>query len=209
MWQVITALASLDSAFEAQIRHILITEGNENKKDKDKDKDKEDEVLIIDKGNMKQKKLYEPIRKYISAKIVKSFRLGSIFLKDWAVETAKIAKDLKDQIQIAFEKDQSFRQKFEELKTALSTILNEGIKEQDTIDLIVQYMLTKPIFDAVFEHKDRTDEILDSIFEYFKHFLENNIKELDKFYEEVQNKAKTKKRRRKARIFKASIYKFL
>jgi Predicted helicase len=166
MWQVIGALASLDSAFEAQIRHILITDGNENKKDKE---DKEDEVLIIDKGNMKQKKLYEPIRKYISAKIVKSFRLGSIFLKDWAVETAKIAKDLKDQIQIAFEKDQSFRQKFEELKTALSTILNEGIKEQDTIDLIVQYMLTKPIFDAVFEHKDRTDEILDSIFEYFKH----------------------------------------
>jgi hypothetical protein len=45
---------------------------------KNKDKDKEDEVLIIDKGNMKQKKLYEPIRKYISAKIVKSFRLGSI-----------------------------------------------------------------------------------------------------------------------------------
>jgi Predicted helicase len=107
MWQVIGALASLDSAFEAQIRHILITDGNENKKDKE---DKEDEVLIIDKGNMKQKKLYEPIRKYISAKIVKSFRLGSIFLKDWAVETAKIAKDLKDQIQIAFEKDQSFRQ---------------------------------------------------------------------------------------------------
>jgi hypothetical protein len=33
MWQVIGALASLDSAFEAQIRHILITEGNENKKE--------------------------------------------------------------------------------------------------------------------------------------------------------------------------------
>jgi Predicted helicase len=206
MWQVITALASLDSAFEAQIRHILITEGNENKKNKDQDKVKEDEVLIIDKGNMKQKKLYEPIRKYISAKIVKSFRLGSIFLKDWAVETAKIAKDLKDQIQIAFEKDQSFRQKFEELKTALSTILNEGIKEQDTIDLIVQYMLTKPIFDAVFEHKDRTDEILDSIFEYFKHFLENNIKELDKFYEEVQNKAKGLRNEEERQEFLRHLY---
>jgi Predicted helicase len=155
---------------------------------------------------MKQKKLYEPIRKYISAKIVKSFRLGSIFLKDWAVETAKIAKDLKDQIQIAFEKDQSFRQKFEELKTALSTILNEGIKEQDTVDLIVQYMLTKPIFDAVFEHKDRTDEILDSIFEYFKHFLENNIKELDKFYEEVQNKAKGLRNEEERQEFLRHLY---
>jgi predicted helicase len=190
MWQVIGALASLDSAFEAQIRHILIKKGNENKKDKDKDKDQNREILIIDNGNIEQQELYESIREYISAKIVKSFRLGNIFLKDWAVETAKIAKDLKDQIQIALEKDQSFRQKFEELREALSTVLNEGIEEQDTIDFIAQYILTKPIFDAVFEHKDRTDEILDSIFEYFKHFLENNIKELDKFYEQVQDKAK-------------------
>ncbi|MFP3257466.1 MAG: type ISP restriction/modification enzyme [Candidatus Nanopusillus acidilobi] len=204
MWQVIGALASLDSAFESQIRHILIKEGNENKKDKDKDTERE--ILIIDKGNINQKKLFEPIRKYLSAKIVKSFRLGSIFLKDWAVETAKIAKDLKDQIQITLEKDQSFRQKFEELRNALSTILNEGIEEQDTIDLIVQYILTKPIFDAVFEHKDRTDEILDSIFEYFKHFLENNIKELDKFYEEVQNKAKGLRNEEERQEFLRHLY---
>jgi predicted helicase len=190
MWQVIGALASLDSAFESQIRHILIKKGNENKEGKDKDKDPNEEILIIDNGNAEQKELYEPIREYLSAKIVKSFRLGNIFLKDWAIETAKIAKDLKNQIQIALEKDQSFKQNFEELRDALFTILNEGIEEQDTIDFIVQYILTKPIFDAVFEHKDRTDEILDSIFEYFKHFLENNIKELDKFYKEVQDKAK-------------------
>jgi len=204
MWQVIGALASLDSAFEAQIRHILIEDGGRNGKDKDKDPNRE--ILIIDKGNMKQKELYEPIRRYLSAKIVKSFRLGSIFLKDWAVETAEIAKALKDQIQIALEKDQSFRQKFEELREALSTVLNEGIEEQDTTDLIVQYILTKPIFDAVFEYKDRTDEILDSIFEYFKHFLENNIKGLDKFYEEVQNRAKGLRNEEERQEFLRHLY---
>jgi predicted helicase len=204
LWQVIGALASLDSAFEAQIRLILIDDSNGDKKGEDKDPNRE--ILIIDNGNIKQKELYEPIRKYISAKIVKSFRLGSIFLKDWAVETAKIAKDLKNQIQIALEKDQSFRQKFEELRDALSTILNEGIEEQDTIDLIVQYILTKPIFDAVFEHKDRADEILDSIFEYFKHFLENNIKELDKFYEEVRNKAKGLRNEEERQEFLRHLY---
>jgi predicted helicase len=204
LWQVIGALASLDSAFESQIRLILIDDSNGDKKDKDKDPNRE--IFIIDKGNIKQKELYEPIRKYLSAKIVRSFRLGSIFLKDWAVETAKIAKDLKNQIQIALEKDQLFRQKFEELKDALFTILNEGIEEQDTIDFIVQYILTKPIFDAVFEHKDRTDEILDSIFEYFKHFLENNIKELDKFYEEVRNKAKGLRNEEERQEFLRHLY---
>ncbi|MBX0312118.1 MAG: DEAD/DEAH box helicase family protein, partial [Sulfurihydrogenibium sp.] len=206
IWQVIGALASLDSAFEAQIRHILIKKGNENKKDEDKNKDPNREILIIDNGNIEQKELYESIREYLSAKIVKSFRLEGTFLKDWAVETAKIAKDLKNQIQIALEKDQSFRQKFEELRDALFTILNEGIEEQDAIDFIVQYILTKPIFDAVFEHKDRTDEILDSIFEYFKHFLENNIKELDKFYEEVRSKAKGLRNEEEKQEFLRHLY---
>ncbi len=145
-------------------------------------------MIILDRGNT-QASLFEPIRKYLSTKIVRSFRLGAIFLRDWAQETAKTAKDLKDHIQIALEKDPAFRQKFEELKRALTTLLNESISDQDAINLIVQYILTKPIFDAVFEHKSQVDEILDSIFEYFKHFLQNNIRELDKFYEQVQAKA--------------------
>jgi len=184
LWQVLNAVASLDSAFQSQIRVILIEDGNRTREiDPNTDR-----VLILDRGNT-QASLFEPIRKYLSTKIVRSFRLGAIFLRDWAQETAKTAKDLKDHVQIALEKDATFRQKFEELRRALTTLLNESISDQDAINLIVQYILTKPIFDAVFEHKSQVDEILDSIFEYFKHFLQNNIRELDKFYEQVQAKA--------------------
>jgi len=184
LWQVLNAVASLDSAFQSQIRVILIEDGNRTREiDPNRER-----VIILDRGNT-QTSLFEPIRKYLSTKIVRSFRLGSIFLRDWAQETAKTAKDLKDHVQIALERDLSFRQKFEELKRALTTLLNESISDQDAINLIVQYILTKPIFDAVFEHKSQVDEILDSIFEYFKHFLQNNIRELDKFYEQVQAKA--------------------
>jgi predicted helicase len=184
LWQVINALASLDSAFQSQIRVILIEDGNSTR-ETDPNRDN---VIILERGNT-QTSLFEPIRKYLSAKIVRSFRLGSIFLRDWAQETAKTAKDLKDHVQIALEKDLSFRQKFEELRRALTTLLNESISDQDALNLIVQYILTKPIFDAVFEHKSPVDKILDSIFEYFKHFLQNNIRDLDKFYEQVQAKA--------------------
>jgi len=184
LWQVLNAAASLDSAFQSQIRVILIEDGNRTREiDPNRDN-----VIILDRGNT-QTSLFEPIRKYLSTKIVRSFRLGSIFLRDWAQETAKTAKDLKDHIQIALEKDPTFRQKFEELRKALTTLLNESISDQDAINLIVQYILTKPIFDAVFEHKNQADEILATIFEYFKHFLQNNIRELDRFYEQVQAKA--------------------
>ncbi len=184
LWQVLNAVASLDSAFQSQIRVILIEDGNRTR-EADPNRDR---VIVLDRGNTKTS-LFEPIRKYLSTKIVRSFRLGSIFLRDWAQETAKTAQDLKDHVQIALEKDPAFRQKFEELRRALTTLLNENISDQDAINLIVQYILTKPIFDAVFEHKSQVDEILDSIFEYFKHFLQNNIRELDKFYEQVQAKA--------------------
>ena len=184
LWQVLNAVASLDSAFQSQIRVILIEDGNRTREiDQNRER-----VIILNKGNI-QPSLFEPIRKYLSTKIVRSFRLGAIFLKDWAQETAKTAQDLKAHIQIALEKDLSFRQKFEELRRALTTLLNESISDQDALNLIVQYILTKPIFDAVFEYKSQVDEILDSIFEYFRHFLQNNIRELDKFYEQVQAKA--------------------
>jgi predicted helicase len=184
LWQVLNAVASLDSAFQSQIRVILIEDGNRTREIDPR----RDNVIVLDRGNT-QTSLFEPIRKYLSTKIVRSFRLGAIFLRDWAQETAKTAKDLKDHVQIALEKDPDFRQKFEELRRALTTLLNESISNQDAINLIVQYILTKPIFDAVFEHKSPVDKILDSIFEYFKHFLQNNIRELDKFYEQVQAKA--------------------
>jgi len=184
LWQVLNAVASLDSAFQSQIRVILIEDGNRTREIDPR----RDNVIVLDRGNT-QASLFEPIRKYLSTKIVRSFRLGSIFLRDWAQETAKTAQDLKDHVQIAIEKDPTFRQKFEELRRALTTLLNESISDQDVLNLIVQYILTKPIFDAVFEHKSQVDEILDSIFEYFKHFLQNNIRELDKFYEQVQAKA--------------------
>jgi len=180
----LNAVASLDSAFQSQIRVILIEDGNRTREiDPNRER-----VITLDRGNI-QPNLFEPIRKHLSTKIVRSFRLGSIFLRDWAQETAKTAQDLKAHVQVALEKDTVFRQKFEELRRALTTLLNESISDQDAINLIVQYILTKPIFDAVFEHKSQVDEILDSIFEYFKHFLQNNIRELDKFYEQVQAKA--------------------
>jgi len=186
LWQVINAVASLDSAFQAQIR-VLLIDDKEGKVDEDVKAKKEKVITIAQPSN--QLDLFEPIRKYLSTKIVRSFRLGTIFLRDWAQETAKVAQDLRKQVEIALKKEQAFKQKFDELKSALTNLLNENLSDQDAINLIVQYILTKPIFDAVFEHKSQVDVVLDSFFEYFKNFLQNNVKDLNKFYEEVRGKA--------------------
>jgi predicted helicase len=186
LWQVINALASLDSAFPAQIR-VLLIDDKEGKVEEDAKGKKENVFTMTPQPN--QLEIFEPIRKYLTTKIVRSFRLGNIFLRDWAQETAKVAKDLREQVEIALKIDQAFKQKFNDLKSTLIKLLNESISDQDAINLIVQYILTKPIFDAVFEHKSQVDVVLDSFFEYFKNFLQNNVKSLNKFYEEVRAKA--------------------
>ncbi len=186
LWQVINAVSSLDSAFQAQIR-VLLIDDKERKVDEDAKGKKEKVIIITQPPN--QPELFEPIRKHLTAKIVRSFRLGNIFLRDWAQETAKVAKDLKEQVEIALKIDQDFKPKFDELKSTLINLLNESVSDQDAINLIVQYILTKPIFDAVFEHKSQVDVVLDGFFEYFKNFLQNNVKDLNKFYEEVRAKA--------------------
>jgi predicted helicase len=186
LWQVINAVSSLDNAFPAQIR-VLLIDDKEGKVEEDAKGKKEKVITITQQPN--QLEIFEPIRKYLTTKIVRSFRLGNIFLKDWAQETAKVAKDLREQVEIALKIDQAFKQEFDELKSTLIKLLNESISDQDAINLIVQYILTKPIFDAVFEHKSQVDVVLDSFFEYFKNFLQNNVKGLNKFYEEVRAKA--------------------
>jgi predicted helicase len=186
LWQVINALSSLDNAFQAQIR-VLLIDDKEGKVEKDTRGKKEKVIIITPPPN--QLEIFEPIRKYLTTKIVRSFRLGNIFLKDWAQETAKVAKDLREQVEIALKIDQAFKQRFDELKSTLIKLLNESISDQDAINLIVQYILTKPVFDAVFEHKSQVDVVLDNFFEYFKNFLQNNVKGLNKFYEEVRAKA--------------------
>jgi predicted helicase len=186
LWQVINAVSSLDSAFQAQIR-VLLIDDKEGEIDEDVRGKKEKVITITQQYD--QFELFEPIRRYLTTKIVRSFRLGTIFLRDWAQETAKVAKDLRGQVGIALKVDQAFKQKFDELKSTLTKLLNESISDQDAINLIVQYTLTKPIFDAVFEYKSQVDVVLDSFFEYFKNFLQNNVKSLNKFYEEVRAKA--------------------
>jgi len=127
-------------------------------------------------------------------------------LKYWTQETVKTVQDFKAYIQIVLEKDLAFRQKFEELRGALTTLLNGSISDQDTLNLIVQYILVKPISDTVFEHKNQVDEILDGIFEYFKHFLQNYIRKLDKFYEQIQERASRLRNEEERQEFLGHLY---
>jgi predicted helicase len=194
IWQVINAVIAYDETYRVKIRKALlskrkVSEGLD-RVIRDNQPDFDEEVFQILRSPSFSIDLFDGIRKNLTTKVIKTFRIGDrVFLSDWAEETAKLAQILRDQILIAYENDGDFREKFENLKSSLSKILNESISTNDCVSLIVQYLLTKPILDAIFTQKSEIDLILDEMFEYFRKFLESNIKDLERFYDKVRTRA--------------------
>ena len=195
IWQVLNSVMAYDESYRVKIRLSLLDKKVE-KRVTSAELDNlpldfyEEKVFQIARSPTFQIDLFETIKKHLTSKIIKTFRIADeTFLSDWADETAKIAKILIDQISISYEKDGEFRQKFEDFKLTISKILNEYVSEEDCKSLIAQYILTKPILDAIFTYKSDIDKILDEMFEYFKKFLESNIEDLPRFYERSRNYA--------------------
>ena len=210
IWQVINAVIAYDETYRVKIRKALlsrkkVSEGLD-RVIRDNQPDFDEEVFQIVRSPSSPIDLFDGIRKNLTTKVIKTFRIGDkAFLSDWVEKTAKLAKILRDQILIAYDKDENFREKFENLKSSLSKILNESISTDDCVSFIVQYLLTKPILDAIFTQKSEIDLILEEMFEYFKKFLESNIRirnleksydkkspdsnvgNLEKFYDMVRN----------------------
>jgi predicted helicase len=184
IWQVINAVIAYDETYRVKIRKALLSK---RKVSEDNQPDFDEEVFQIVRSPSFSIDLFDGIRKNLTTKVIKTFRIGDrVFLSDWAEETAKLAQILRDQILITYKNDGNFREKLENLKSSLSKILNESISTNDCVSLIVQYLLTKPILDAIFTQKSEIDLILDEMFEYFKKFLESNIKDLERFYDKVR-----------------------
>jgi predicted helicase len=191
LWQVLGALASLDSSFRAQIRLLLVG---------DRDKPlSEEPVLMLRRSPELQPELFEQVRQHLSLRIVRSFRLGRVFLRDWAQETARLAQTLHHHLQNAHERDPDFQTQFQKLLHGLQKNLHPQIHPTDVQSLIVQYLLTRPIFEALFPppthpnpqntHLQSAADLLEEIFGHFRPFLKNNLETLQKFYDQAQARA--------------------
>jgi len=191
LWQVLGALASLDSSFRAQIRLLLV--GDRNKPLS------EEPVLMLRRSPELQPELFEQVRQHLSLRIVRSFRLGRVFLRDWAQETARLAQTLHHHLQNARERDPDFQTQFQKLLHGLQKNLHPQIHSTDVQSLIVQYLLTRPIFEALFPpphhpnppntHLQSAADLLEEIFGHFRPFLKNNLETLQKFYDQAQARA--------------------
>ena len=203
IWQVISALQSMDETLVAKMRALFIDPKKEKVEEtfeplaEDKTEEVEDSrENEIKLGILGGKSLeLQELRNFIVPKIVKIFRLAHEFIADWTSEATKLAKEVKGLLEEEIQNPQSpVKAKIEELREKLKAMYGYEeftIEDKKLIAIITQYIIAKPILDALFfDKKSDVEKVLDSLFEEFKHFVENNSERLQYFYRKATNKAK-------------------
>lgn len=130
----------------------------------------------------------------IYAKIVK--KCGSRqYWETWAKDIADIAARHIAEIRVLIEQP-DIAPKFEAFLVGLRSSLNPSIDKDDAIEMLAEHLITKPVFDALFDNysflqSNPVSRIMQNMLDVLHdNSLEKEQETLDKFYASVQERAK-------------------
>lgn len=198
VWQVLQALRAHDDRFNAMINKLDLNDTPSDNL----------QIIGVGGGNDKdgaqtpvtaQLKLSFPQiaewRDAIYAKIV--VKCGDRrYWETWAEDVAVIAQRHIDRItQLLADANPKPRKAFDAFLKGLRENINPGVSEKDAIEMLAQHLITKPVFDALFEGYEFTkanpvslsmQKILDILEDQA---LEKETETLEKFYASVRERA--------------------
>jgi len=139
--------------------------------------------------------VFDEFSKAIMAKIVK--RCGRRdYWEDWAGDIAKIAQTHITRITALVAKPgTSERAAFEVFLTEIRDDLNGSISEGEAIEMLAQHLITRPVFDALFEgysftQNNPVSRAMQSVLEALdEHNLGKEAESLQRFYDSVKRRA--------------------
>ena len=191
VWSVLCALRSHDDRFNAEINHI--------------DLNNNPTTHIIFSGNdgATAENLEFPFPPMdlppdvIYAKVVE--KCGDRkYWESWAKDVGEIFRKLVHRIEslLANPQNAPLSEWFDAFHEELKVSINESIRKENAIDMMAQHLLTRPVFEALFEHYDfaasnPVAKALDALQLDFGEFgLENETRDLEPFYESVRLRAR-------------------
>lgn len=134
-------------------------------------------------------------REAIFARIVD--KVGTrAYWEDWAHDVADISAALVTRIKTILDKgDKKTTKEFERFLKGLRDNLNDSISEDDAISMLSQHLITKPVFDALFEgHDFAAHNPVSKVMQRMVNTLdgsglESETNDLEKFYASVRKRA--------------------
>lgn len=210
VWQVLQALRAHDDRFNNTINKIEL-----NKKKPDqievigvgsfKKQDSDNGVKtkkVIDTGALRkevQLKLdlqnFDEWKENIYSKMVK--RVGSrVYWETWAKDIAEIAATHIDRIKLLLNSgNKEIDDSFDEFLEGLRLNLNQSITREDAIEMLAQHLITKPVFDALFEEyefvkNNPVSQTMQKMIDVLdRQQLDSEKEKLQKFYDSVKERA--------------------
>ncbi|MYG10678.1 MAG: DEAD/DEAH box helicase [Rhodobacteraceae bacterium] len=203
VWQVLNAIRSHDERFEAMINLI---EAGGNPGDRigiislaDWVPPAEPSDILkpvtppdVDPGIQLQLEFDLPAA--IQAKIVE--KCGNRkYWEEWAGDVADIAQRQIERIRALVNDNEATRDVFTDFLKELRDDLNEGITENDAIEMLAQHMVTGPVFNALFGglrfvERNPVSRGLETLLEVLRpEGAESEIEGLEEFYTSVQRRA--------------------
>ncbi|WP_256386453.1 helicase-related protein, partial [Hydrocoleum sp. CS-953] len=204
IWQVLQALRAHDDRFNNTVNKIDLNKrrpeqvsivgvgGKENDNYGGKNVD----------GSYKQLELnlnfpVEEWRDAIYAKIV--VKCGNRrYWEDWAKDVAKIAENHISIIKgllVGANGNSSIKQVFDDFLGGLHQNINPNVTEDEAIEMLSQHLITKPVFDALFEGYEFTkfnpvSQTMQKMLDVLEgESLEKEVRGLEKFYDSVRERA--------------------
>lgn len=96
---------------------------------------------------------FQELQGAIYAKMVE--KVGSRrYWEDWAKDVADIAHRHEDRIRELLRTDARSKKEFERFLSALRKNLNPGVNEESAIEMLSQHLITRPVFEALFDGYD-------------------------------------------------------
>ncbi|WP_353571506.1 type ISP restriction/modification enzyme [Candidatus Albibeggiatoa sp. nov. BB20] len=203
VWSVLQALRSHDERFEATINKLEL---NEKKPDSIQvigitGEHSDDGGALDQQDPSVQHSLQFPnidnLQDAIYAKIVA--KCGKrLYWEMWAKDIAQTAEQHITDINNLLE-DTEHKTTFDKFLKALQTTLNPAISQADAVEMLAQHLITKPVFDALFDDYDfaaynpvsqAMQSMLDTLQQQvLDNEADNKAETLVKFYDSVKRRA--------------------
>lgn len=214
IWQVMNALRSVDERFEATVNKLQLNKkkpenigieviGKRPKKTNHigsaKATDGDDESGDVDEPispqQMELNLQWDEMKEAIYGKIVQ--KVGDRkYLEDWSDDVAKIAERYINWIKTKLEDDKDpVTIEFNKFVDSLKHNINESIDKNQAIEMLAQHMITKPVFQALFDeysfvNNNPVSSAMENIIvELEKAGFTKEQKDLEPFYESVRLRA--------------------
>ncbi|MHA6646865.1 DEAD/DEAH box helicase [Aerococcus urinae] len=205
VWDVLNALRSIDERFDAIINQIELNK----KKPKQIDVIGVDYAPEIDPNTdgfsvAEEYEQYEldlygeeelsELEKIIYAKVVK--KVGTTrYWETWSKDVAELAQQHITRITAMVENNDKTTKLFKEFIDSLKYNINDSITKDDAIEMLAQHMITRPVFDALFEEEsfalnNPVSKSMSTMVEHLEDLgFDKELDSLSGFYESVKLRA--------------------